>query len=173
MERVGKIKSAIRLTLRHHDGRAGLPDQLEKILTTSTSARRKARSADRRRARSSRRRSGERLLRQADRLHRSQQDAHLPGGDLRSGAFGDEVQDLEEAIEIGNDTVYGLGAGVWSRNGTTAYRVGREIKAGRVWTNCYHLYPAEAAFGGYKQSGFGRETHKLRSSTISRRRICW
>jgi len=68
---------------------------------------------------------------------------------------------LEEAIEIGNDTVYGLGAGVWSRNGTNAYRVGREIKAGRVWTNCYHLYPAGAAFGGYKQSGYGRETHKL------------
>ncbi len=68
---------------------------------------------------------------------------------------------LEEAIEIGNDTVYGLGAGVWSRNGTNTYRVGREIKAGRVWTNCYHLYPAGAAFGGYKQSGFGRETHKM------------
>ena len=68
---------------------------------------------------------------------------------------------LEDAIALGNDTVYGLGAGVWSRNGTNAYRVGREIKAGRVWTNCYHLYPAGAAFGGYKQSGFGRETHKL------------
>jgi aldehyde dehydrogenase len=68
---------------------------------------------------------------------------------------------LEEAIAIGNDTLYGLGAGVWSRNGTTAYRVGREIQAGRVWTNCYHLYPAHAAFGGYKQSGFGRETHKI------------
>ena len=68
---------------------------------------------------------------------------------------------IEEAIAIGNDTLYGLGAGVWSRNGTDAYRVGREIKAGRVWTNCYHLYPAHAAFGGYKQSGFGRETHKM------------
>jgi len=68
---------------------------------------------------------------------------------------------VDEAIEIGNDTLYGLGAGVWSRNGTTAYRVGREIKAGRVWTNCYHVYPAHAAFGGYKQSGFGRETHKM------------
>ena len=68
---------------------------------------------------------------------------------------------LEEAIEIGNDTIYGLGAGVWSRDGTTAYRVGREIQAGRVWTNCYHVYPAHAAFGGYKQSGFGRETHKM------------
>ena len=68
---------------------------------------------------------------------------------------------VEEAIEIGNDTIYGLGAGVWSRDGTTAYRVGREIQAGRVWTNCYHVYPAHAAFGGYKQSGFGRETHKM------------
>lgn len=69
-------------------------------------------------------------------------------------------KNAEQAIEIGNDTLYGLGAGVWSRNGTTAYRVGREIQAGRVWTNCYHLYPAGAAFGGYKQSGFGRETYK-------------
>ncbi len=68
---------------------------------------------------------------------------------------------LEEAIEIGNDTIYGLGAGVWSRNVNNTYRVGREIQAGRVWTNCYHLYPAHAAFGGYKQSGFGRETHKI------------
>ena len=58
-------------------------------------------------------------------------------------------------------TVYGLGAGVWSRDGNTAYRAGRDIKAGRVWTNCYHLYPAHAAFGGYKQSGIGRENHKM------------
>jgi aldehyde dehydrogenase len=68
---------------------------------------------------------------------------------------------IEDAIAIGNDTPYGLGAGVWSRNGTAAYRVGREIQAGRVWTNCYHVYPAHAAFGGYKRSGFGRETHKM------------
>jgi len=68
---------------------------------------------------------------------------------------------VEEAIEIGNDTVYGLGAGVWSRNGNNAYAVGRAIEAGRVWTNCYHAYPAHAAFGGYKESGFGRETHKM------------
>ncbi len=66
----------------------------------------------------------------------------------------------DEAIKTANDTLYGLGAGVWSRNGTTAYRAGRDIKAGRVWTNCYHLYPAHAAFGGYKQSGIGRENHK-------------
>jgi aldehyde dehydrogenase len=65
-----------------------------------------------------------------------------------------------EAVEIANDTLYGLGAGVWSRDGNTAYRMGRAIKAGRVWTNCYHAYPAHAAFGGYKESGIGRETHK-------------
>ncbi len=70
-------------------------------------------------------------------------------------------KDVEDAIRIGNDTIYGLGAGVWSRNGSVAYRVGREIQAGRVWTNCYHMYPAHAAFGGYKQSGYGRETHKM------------
>ena len=113
------------------------------------------------------------------------EQAHL-GGDLENGyyvkptvfvghnkmrVFQEEIfgpvlsvtrfKNLEDAIAIGNDTVYGLGAGVWSRNATNAYRVGREIKAGRVWTNCYHLYPAHAAFGGYKQSGFGRETHKM------------
>jgi len=68
---------------------------------------------------------------------------------------------LEEALEIANDTVYGLGAGVWSRDMNLAYRAARGIEAGRVWTNCYHAYPAHAAFGGYKQSGMGRETHKM------------
>jgi aldehyde dehydrogenase len=67
----------------------------------------------------------------------------------------------EEALEIANDTLYGLGAGVWSRNAQTCYRFGRGIEAGRVWTNCYHAYPAHAAFGGYKQSGIGRENHKM------------
>ncbi|MDO3636372.1 aldehyde dehydrogenase [Mycolicibacterium arseniciresistens] len=67
----------------------------------------------------------------------------------------------DDAIRIANDTLYGLGAGVWSRDGNTAYRAGRDIKAGRVWTNCYHVYPAHAAFGGYKQSGIGRENHKM------------
>ena len=69
--------------------------------------------------------------------------------------------DYDDAISIANDTLYGLGAGVWSRDGNTAYRAGRDIKAGRVWTNCYHQYPAHAAFGGYKQSGIGRENHKM------------
>ncbi len=66
-------------------------------------------------------------------------------------------KDEAEALAIANDTLYGLGAGVWSRNGNVAYRMGRAIKAGRVWTNCYHAYPAHAAFGGYKESGIGRE----------------
>ena len=109
----------------------------------------------------------------------------LPGGELDGGYFvqptvfvGDNsmrifqeeifgpvlsvttFKTLDEAIAIANDTPYGLGAGVWSRSGNTAYRLGRAIEAGRVWTNCYHQYPAHAAFGGYKASGFGRETHK-------------
>jgi aldehyde dehydrogenase len=67
----------------------------------------------------------------------------------------------DDALVIANDTLYGLGAGVWSRDGNRAYHFGRAIHAGRVWTNCYHLYPAHAAFGGYKQSGIGRETHKM------------
>ncbi|MGR7002512.1 aldehyde dehydrogenase [Yinghuangia aomiensis] len=70
-------------------------------------------------------------------------------------------RDDAEALRIANDTLYGLGAGVWTRDATRAYRMGREIKAGRVWTNCYHAYPAHAAFGGYKASGIGRETHRM------------
>jgi aldehyde dehydrogenase len=67
----------------------------------------------------------------------------------------------DEALEIANDTLYGLGAGLWSRDANRCYRMGRAIQAGRVWTNCYHAYPAHAAFGGYKQSGIGRETHAM------------
>jgi aldehyde dehydrogenase len=70
-------------------------------------------------------------------------------------------KDEAEALAIANDTLYGLGAGVWSRDANTAYRMGRGIQAGRVWTNCYHLYPAHAAFGGYKSSGIGRENHRM------------
>ncbi|WP_018333199.1 acetaldehyde dehydrogenase ExaC [Actinomycetospora chiangmaiensis] len=69
--------------------------------------------------------------------------------------------DYADAMKIANDTLYGLGAGVWSRDTNTAYRAGREIQAGRVWVNNYHQYPAHAAFGGYKQSGIGRENHKM------------
>ncbi len=70
-------------------------------------------------------------------------------------------KDDAEAMSLANDTLYGLGAGIWTRDATRAYRFGRGIQAGRVWTNCYHLYPAGAAFGGYKQSGIGRENHKM------------
>ena len=70
-------------------------------------------------------------------------------------------KDYDDAIAIANDTLYGLGAGVWTPDSNTAYRAGRAIQAGRVWTNCYHLYPAHAAFGGYKQSGIGRENHLM------------
>jgi len=70
-------------------------------------------------------------------------------------------RDEAEALEIANDTMYGLGAGVWTRDGSRAFRMGRAIQAGRVWTNCYHLYPAGAAFGGYKSSGVGRENHRM------------
>ena len=70
-------------------------------------------------------------------------------------------KDEADALHIANDTLYGLGAGVWTRNINRAYRMGRGIHAGRVWTNCYHAYPAHAAFGGYKQSGIGRENHKM------------
>jgi len=70
-------------------------------------------------------------------------------------------KDFDDAMHIANDTLYGLGAGVWSRDTNTAYRAGRTIQAGRVWTNCYHAYPAHAAFGGYKSSGIGRETHAM------------
>ena len=70
-------------------------------------------------------------------------------------------KDEAEALEIANDTEFGLGAGLWTRDMNLAYRMGRAIQAGRVWTNCYHHYPAHAAFGGYKKSGVGRETHKI------------
>ena len=68
---------------------------------------------------------------------------------------------FEQAMSIANDTIYGLGSGVWTRLMNTAYRAGREIQAGRVWTNNYHAYPAHSAFGGYKSSGIGRENHKM------------
>lgn len=70
-------------------------------------------------------------------------------------------KDEAEALQIANDTLFGLGAGVWTRDAHQAYNISREIKAGRVWVNCYHLYPAHAPFGGYKKSGIGRETHKM------------
>ncbi|WP_330351176.1 acetaldehyde dehydrogenase ExaC [Streptomyces sp. NBC_00582] len=92
-------------------------------------------------------------------------------GDNKMRVFQEEIfgpvvavtrfDDYADAVKTANDTLYGLGAGVWTRDNNTAHRAAREIQAGRVWTNCYHAYPAHAAFGGYKQSGIGRETHKM------------
>jgi aldehyde dehydrogenase len=113
--------------------------------------------------------------------HRTKMDGDLAGGyyfeptvlkgDNKMRVFQEEIfgpvlavttfKDETDAIRIANDTLYGLGAGVWTRDGSRAYRVGRAIKAGRVWTNCYHVYPAGAAFGGYKISGVGRENHRM------------
>jgi hypothetical protein len=91
----------------------------------------------------------------------AEQHARLPGGDFRTGAGGDHLQnDGGGAGDCQRHAVW-PGGGVWSRNGNLAYKMGRGIQAGRVWTNCYHAYPAHAAFGGYKQSGIGRETHKM------------
>ena len=73
-------------------------------------------------------------------------------------------KDFDDAMAMANNTLYGLGASVWSRDMNTAYRAGRAIKAGRVWTNCYHLYPAHAAFGGYTQRGIRRTNRKIRRS---------
>ena len=70
-------------------------------------------------------------------------------------------KDEAEALRLANSSEFGLGAGVWTRNTNRAYQFGRNIEAGRVWTNCYHHYPAHAAFGGYKKSGVGRENHKM------------
>ncbi|NBC26502.1 MAG: aldehyde dehydrogenase family protein [Bacteroidetes bacterium] len=93
------------------------------------------------------------------------------GGDNSMRVFQEEIfgpvtslttfKDVDDAISIANDTLYGLGAGVWTRDAHELYQVPRAIKAGRVWVNCYHTYPAHAAFGGYKKSGFGRENHKM------------
>ena len=82
-------------------------------------------------------------------------------------------KDEADALRIANDTIYGLGAGVWTRDGNRAFRMGRGIKAGRVWTNCYHLYPAGAAFGGYKMPPASDVSYRKRSSTTARPSACW
>ncbi len=160
--RVGKIVQGDPLDMTTMVGAQASNDQLEKILSYFDIGRQE----------------GAKVLIGGER-------AHL-GGDLKGGyyvqptileghnkmrVFQEEIfgpvvsvtkfKDDEEALSIANDTLYGLGAGVWSRDGNRAYRFGRVVQAGRVWTNCYHLYPAHAAFGGYKASGIGRENHKM------------
>ena len=145
----------------HHAGRPGLqrPAREDPVLFRHRPAGGRQ-GPERRPAGQPRGRTRGGLLRRADGVRRPQQDADLPGGDLRAAVVSVvPFKDEEEALSIANDTLYGLGAGVWTRDGTRAYRFGRAIQAGRVWTNCYHLYPAHATFGGYKQSGIGRENH--------------
>jgi aldehyde dehydrogenase len=134
-------------------------DQLEKILSYIDIGRQEgAKVLDRRRPGRPRRRAGRRLLLQPT----------IFEGDNSMRIFQEEIfgpvvsvarfADYDDAMKIANDTLYGLGAGVWSRDVNTAYRAGRDIQAGRVWVNNYHAYPAHAAFGGYKQSGVGGRT---------------
>jgi aldehyde dehydrogenase len=162
VERVNKIKQGNPLDLSTMLGAQSSNDQLEKILSYIDIGKQE----------------GAKVLTGG---HRSELGGDLAGGYyvaptvfegnnsmriFQEEIFGPVVSvarfnDEDEALRIANDTLYGLGAGVWTRDGSRAYRAGREIQAGRVWTNCYHAYPAHAAFGGYKQSGIGRENHKM------------
>ena len=162
LDRVGRIKTGNPLDTETMVGAQASRDQLEKILAYLDIGRQE----------------GAKVLTGGEQLQ--------PEGDLAGGfyiqptvfegrnsmrifqeeIFGPVVSvtdftDMDNALDIANDTLYGLGAGVWSRSAHTTYRMGRGIQAGRVWTNCYHLYPAHAAFGGYKQSGIGRENHQM------------
>jgi len=162
LERVGKIKQGNPLDTDTMIGAQASNDQLEKILSYMDIGTQE----------------GAKILAGG---HRAELEGDLAGGyyvqptvfegNNKMRIFQEEIfgpvvsvtrfSDEADALAIANDTLYGLGAGVWSRDGSQAYRAGRAIQAGRVWTNCYHAYPAHAAFGGYKKSGIGRETHKL------------
>ncbi|QGM21378.1 aldehyde dehydrogenase family protein [Spiribacter sp. 2438] len=162
LDRVGRIKAGNPLDTDTMVGAQASQDQFEKILAYVDIGKQE----------------GAKVLAGGEALE--------PGGDLSGGfyiqptvfegsnamrIFQEEIfgpvvsvtgfSDMDNALEIANDTLYGLGAGVWSRSAHTTYRMGRGIQAGRVWTNCYHLYPAHAAFGGYKHSGIGRENHLM------------
>ena len=162
LERVGKIKQGNPLDTDTMIGAQASNDQLEKILSYMDIGTQE----------------GAKILAGG---HRAELEGDLAGGyyvqptvfegNNKMRIFQEEIfgpvvsvtrfSDEADALAIANDTLYGLGAGVWSRDGSQAYRAGRAIQAGRVWTNCYHAYPAHAAFGGYKQSGIGRENHKM------------
>ena len=142
---------------RQHARRANLQGTVvqDSFLPVDRQGRRRT-SLDRRPTGAFGRHTRRRLLRSADPAQGPQQDARVPGRNSGPVVAVTTFKDEAEALEIANDTLYGLGAGVWSRDGNVAYRMGRAIKAGRVWTNCYHAYPAHATFGGYKESGIGR-----------------
>jgi len=162
LDRVAKIKAGNPLDANTMIGAQASQEQLEKILSYLDIGRQE----------------GAQVLAGGE---RASHEGELAGGyyvrptvfkgDNRMRIFQEEIfgpvvsvttfKDEADALRIANDTLYGLGAGLWTRDGSRAFRVGRAIQAGRVWTNCYHLYPAHAAFGGYKQSGIGRENHKM------------
>ena len=162
VERVGKVRQGNPLDINTMIGAQASNDQLEKILSYIDIGRGEGAECLT---------GGERIILEGELESGYYVKPTVLKGHNKMRCFQEEIfgpvlavttfKDEAEALEIANDTLYGLGAGVWSRDGNRAYRMGREIQAGRVWTNCYHLYPAHAAFGGYKQSGIGRETHKM------------
>ena len=160
--RVGQIKQGNPLDMSTMLGAQASNDQLEKILSYFDIGRQEGATALI---------GGERAVMDGDLEGGFYVQPTILEGHNKMRVFQEEIfgpvvsvtrfKDDEEALAIANDTLYGLGAGVWSRDGNRAYRFGRAVQAGRVWTNCYHLYPAHAAFGGYKASGIGRENHRM------------
>jgi aldehyde dehydrogenase len=162
LERVGQIKQGDPLNPSTMVGAQASSEQLQKILSYLDIARQEGAKVLA---------GGERARLEGDLAEGFYVKPTVLKGHNKMRVFQEEIfgpvvsvttfKDEEEALALANDTLYGLGAGVWSRDVNTAYRMGRGIQAGRVWTNCYHAYPAHAAFGGYKQSGVGRENHKM------------
>jgi aldehyde dehydrogenase len=162
VDRVNKVKQGSPLEAETMIGAQASNDQLEKILSYIDIGRKEGAKVLT---------GGERNVLEGDLAEGYYVKPTVFEGNNKMRIFQEEIfgpvlsvttfEDEDEALQIANDTLYGLGAGVWTRDINRAYRFGRGIEAGRVWTNCYHLYPAHAAFGGYKKSGFGRETHKM------------
>ena len=162
VDRVKKIKLGHPLDMSTMIGAQASSDQLEKILSYIDIGRQEGAEVLT---------GGKRAQHEGELANGYYMEPTIFAGNNKMRIFQEEIfgpvvsvtkfKDEADALAIANDTLYGLGAGVWTRNGTRAYRFGREIQAGRVWTNCYHAYPAHAAFGGYKASGIGRETHLM------------
>lgn len=162
LERVGQIKTGNPLDTETMVGAQASRDQLEKILAYIDIGKKEGAKVLA---------GGEQLKPEGDLAGGYYVQPTVFEGHNRMRIFQEEIfgpvvsvtsfKDADDALAIANDTLYGLGAGLWTRNTNQAYRMGRGIEAGRVWTNCYHLYPAHAAFGGYKHSGIGRENHLM------------
>ena len=162
VDRVKKIKLGHPLDMSTMIGAQASSDQLEKILSYIDIGRQEGAEVLT---------GGKRAQHEGELANGYYMEPTIFAGNNKMRIFQEEIfgpvvsvtkfKDEADALAIANDTLYGLGAGVWTRDGSQAYRMGRGIKAGRVWTNCYHAYPAHAAFGGYKESGIGRETHKM------------